>query len=744
MAVLLLGGTTFDQLAQDLPELPAVDDDLDQFTERSLVHLAEPIAVSVGGNAGNAAYTLARLGCRARLYTSLGHDLFGDTLEAWFKDVGCAVTPLAPKQTSFNFVATDVAARRYSFFFPVPVDGDAALDQLEDLVVGSGDHLMLAGYPHPDARVMYRWAERARGAGATVSVDIGPRLAGFTLDQITPLLPLLDVLFCNDGELAALAPSLSGWELKRLLAEQLAHGLVVKHGADGAEFIGRDEHVSVNAFPVRAAATVGAGDAFNAGYVFSWQEDKGGTRDRLRFAAAVAALVLERRRGVLRAPTAEEVRGFLMSVDDEERRTAMTELPRWATRLRERHPGSTLPSREDPIPDWLAEETARMPLWYTIREAQETRDRHPFLLHNEIHRQPDQWEEIVGSCWPRVEELADNLVGRGIRHVIFTGCESAFFTAIHGASTVPHLCGLRAEAIESFELANYFPVVDPATTLVVGHSGTGGSIETVQAMQAAARQGCTTLAITNTEGSAVVRASDLSLTYVTSQECGPCTSVVSTRILLQTMLAAAIGERNGQAAVAPETIRKALEGVADVGRDFLDREEDAVRQLARDYRDASSWLLVGSGPNYFSAREGTLKIEEQAILVGKGYRTGDFHHDALSLVAPERVVVAIEAAGAANERVVDAVHAANEGLSPTVAVTWSNDQGAAELGEAAQQRLHLTTELPELVVPIPMTLVFQLLGYYLGVERGFNPDTLRTDHEPNTRAWLTSFPLGTH
>jgi hypothetical protein len=43
-----------------------------------------------------------------------------------------------------------------------------------------------------------------------------------------------------------------------------------------------------------------------------------------------------------------------------------------------------------------------------------------------------------------------------------------------------------------------------------------------------------------------------------------------------------------------------------------------------------------------------------------------------------------------------------------------------------------------------MTIVFQLLGYYLGVERGYNPDTLRTDHLPNARAWLTSFPLGTH
>jgi glutamine---fructose-6-phosphate transaminase (isomerizing) len=420
------------------------------------------------------------------------------------------------------------------------------------------------------------------------------------------------------------------------------------------------------------------------------------------------------------------------------------QLPRWAARLKSRHPEAAMPTREDPIPDWLADETTRVPLWYTIREASETRNKHPFLLHKEIHRQPDQWAEIDSELWPAVGQLVDRLMDRGIRRIITTGCGSAFFTAIHGQFSIPRLCGIETTAIESFELANYFPAVDPDTTLVIGHSGTGGSIETVQAMEAASRRGCSTLAITNTDETPFARTSDLTLTYVTSQECGPCTSVVSTRILLQSMLATVIGEKGGFTGVESDQIRKALGQVAEVGRDFLVREENGVRDLAKTYKNAASWLLVGSGPNYFSAREGTLKIEEQAILVAKAYRTGDFHHDALSLVSPERVVVAIEAEGSANERVVDVLRAAVQAQSPTLAVTWTDGAGADRLAEAARHRIRLTPDVPEIVVPIPMTLVFQLLGYYLGVERGFNPDTLRTDNEPNTRAWLTSFPLGTH
>lgn len=401
-----------------------------------------------------------------------------------------------------------------------------------------------------------------------------------------------------------------------------------------------------------------------------------------------------------------------------------------------------MPTRDQPIPEWLQQEVVRTPLWYIIREAVERRSEHPYVLLDEIRRQPGQWAEIFGSKGPEVDRLAGVIVDGGVEQVIFTGSGSAFFTAIHGAFTFQRLTGIRAEAIESFELTHYFPRVDTGRTLVVAHSGTGGSIETIEAVRAAVERGCLTLAITNTEDSSVAKAARHSIVYETHQACGPCISVISTRILLQTMLALAVATRRGDG--SSTAVAASLLGVADAGRALLDQHESRIWELARQHRSAQSFLLVGSGPNYFSAREGTLKIEEQAILVAKAYRTGDFHHDALSLVAPARVVIAIEAAGSANERVVDTLRAAREGESPTIAVTWSGGAGASDLAQVADAHIAIAGDLPEIIAPIPMTLVFQLLGYYLGVERGFNPDTLRTDHLPNARAWLTSFPLGTH
>ena len=55
------------------------------------------------------------------------------------------------------------------------------------------------------------------------------------------------------------------WFLQRLPPDAT---LVVKRGADGAAAWRNTEHVICPAEPVRVIDTIGAGDAFNAGYLF--------------------------------------------------------------------------------------------------------------------------------------------------------------------------------------------------------------------------------------------------------------------------------------------------------------------------------------------------------------------------------------------------------------------------------------------------------------------------------------------
>jgi glucosamine--fructose-6-phosphate aminotransferase (isomerizing) len=417
-----------------------------------------------------------------------------------------------------------------------------------------------------------------------------------------------------------------------------------------------------------------------------------------------------------------------------------THMPRWAESIMRKH-GISEPPPAGVVPDWLRAEVEETPLWYIIREAKEVRRSHPYILIEELRKQPTQWREILDSFRPLIGAVADTIVARGTKEIIFTGCGSAFFTAIHGQYVVERLAGIRCRAVESFELLHYFPEVDPAQTVVVAHSGTGGSIETREALQEARDRGCLTVAIVNTPGSPLEGIAEKSICYETAQGCGPCISVISTRVLMQTLLGLELGRRLGRDAGRVSALYAQLKRCAEIGEAFLSTQEEAVRSIAELHKDTASFFLVGTGPNYFSAREGTLKIEEESICVSKAYRPGDFHHDVISILGPTNCTIAIAGNQATNPRIADCLDVAQAAESGTIAVVFD---GNDSLASHAEHSIRLESGIDELLTPIPLTLVFQLFGYYRGVARGFNPDTLRTDHWPNAKAWITAFPIGTH
>jgi len=417
-----------------------------------------------------------------------------------------------------------------------------------------------------------------------------------------------------------------------------------------------------------------------------------------------------------------------------------THMPRWAVLLMKKH-GISEPPAAGVVPEWLHEEVERTPLWYIIREAKEVRHAHPFLLIEELRKQPTHWREIVGSLRTEIETVANAIVARGTKEILFTGCGSAFFTAIHGEFVVERLAGIRCRAVESFELLHYFPEVDPARTVVIAHSGTGGSIETREALQKARDLGCLTLAMVNTPGSPLAKIGEHALCFETAQGCGPCISVISTRIVMQTLLGLELARGVGQKPARIGSLPGQIERCAAIGEAFLHTQEETVRSLAEQFKDAASFFLVGTGPNYFSAREGTLKIEEESICVSKAYRPGDFHHDVIAILGPTNCTIAIAGNEATNPRIADCLDVARAAESSTIAVVFEDND---LLASHAQHVIRLSGGLDELLTPIPLTLVFQLFGYYRGVARGFNPDTLRTDHWPNAKAWITAFPIGTH
>jgi len=415
-------------------------------------------------------------------------------------------------------------------------------------------------------------------------------------------------------------------------------------------------------------------------------------------------------------------------------------LPRWAKRLLDKYPNAERPTPETPIPAWLEEELRRVPLWYHIREAaDDPRFTPPYHVIEDIHHQAALLRKAL-ALHDRLSEIADHIVAEGYEHLVFIGCGSAYYTSLFSTFLFPRLTGLTAEGVEAWEFRNYW-LPSSRKTMVIAQSATGGSLEVLEATKRAQKEWkIPVLAITNTLDSPLEAVANEAVVFPTGQKAGPDISVIPTRLMLLYLLAIAIGERTKFHSSLVGQVKEQIAATPEVIEQFLREEESRVQQLAQKHAQQSCFLVVGGGPNWFTALEAALKIEEESRTPCRTYQTADYPHMAISLLAPSRTTIVFAPPGPSYDRLHVCVRTAKVAGSPTIAVVVKGDNQITYDADA----LITVPNVNELMMPIPGTVVGQLFGYYLGVAKNVNPDTLGTDQLTHAKAWLTAFPLGMH
>jgi 2-dehydro-3-deoxygluconokinase len=178
-------------------------------------------------------------------------------------------------------------------------------------LIKHASHLHITGITmalSESAREAVRHAVRlARHHGLTVSLDVNYRTALSTQEQarerLTPLLATIDVLFAGEGELSLLTAEPAEQEAVHAVHATGVAEVVIKRGSRGAtvhtqETVHTEETVHTKgniihapAVPVTAVDTVGAGDAFAAGYLAALL-DNAPVPERLRLATLAGAFAV--------------------------------------------------------------------------------------------------------------------------------------------------------------------------------------------------------------------------------------------------------------------------------------------------------------------------------------------------------------------------------------------------------------------------------------------------------------------
>jgi sugar/nucleoside kinase (ribokinase family) len=238
---------------------------------------SQSLRKSIGGAEANVAIGLARLGLRAAYVGRVGADPFGDEIVRTLRGEGVDVSRVqrSPQRPTGLMVKelrspADVRVHYYrERSAATELDGIGEVPPARH-VHATGITLALGAGP---AAAVSELLAAARAMGAGVSFDPNIRLKLWSLQAavaaVRAVLPDVDDLLLSEAEALAISGAADLAEALRRLGDQGIARIVVRRGAEGAVGIAEGERVEVAADAAGPVVdSVGAGDAFTAGYLF--------------------------------------------------------------------------------------------------------------------------------------------------------------------------------------------------------------------------------------------------------------------------------------------------------------------------------------------------------------------------------------------------------------------------------------------------------------------------------------------
>lgn len=273
---------------------------------------ARGLTISPGGKGLNQAAAASRLGAEeVRLVGCVGDDMFGAEMVAALRQVGVDTAHIQIAADARTSIAAIIVREQLPGFIGAP-DASRRVSQAQiraataDLRPGD---VLLVGFEVPQPLVAYA-LQLGRAAGATTVVNPAPF---FTRDSfVVDYLPLIDLLIPNLLEAQLLMDSESD-DVDRLGCGLLGKGVgrvVLTLGEAGSILYEPGGALAQRAFPVAAADTTGASDAFAGafcvGLARGWR-----VRRTLAFASAAAGLACAKPGTMTSLPERSEVESLL-------------------------------------------------------------------------------------------------------------------------------------------------------------------------------------------------------------------------------------------------------------------------------------------------------------------------------------------------------------------------------------------------------------------------------------------------
>lgn len=237
------------------------------------------LSLGMGGSESNVAIALSRLGTSVAWAGRVGDDSLGDLVLRELAAEGVVVEALRDSSAQTGFMIKERRTMDHLKIWYYRADSAGSRFSREDVPaerIAKARLLHLTGITpalsSSCAEAAHYAIDIAREAGVMVSFDVNYRTSLWTSSEageaFRKFIARADIVFAGDDEAAiVVGASPDSLELARRLAALGPGQAVIKRGPNGCAALIAGEEFAQEAIPINVVDTVGAGDAFVAGYI---------------------------------------------------------------------------------------------------------------------------------------------------------------------------------------------------------------------------------------------------------------------------------------------------------------------------------------------------------------------------------------------------------------------------------------------------------------------------------------------
>ncbi|BCJ97501.1 carbohydrate kinase family protein [Anaerocolumna chitinilytica] len=250
---------------------------IEKFPEPGQEDITDVMDTFVGGGAALFTLGLGKLGLRPVFQGSVGNDCYGKFILEEFQKSNVDLSLLTysnQNKTGISLSFTNEKDR--SFLTYRGTNSEINIGEVDLDKVGQARHIHITGYEGQKNHREYQklLTDIKQLDNVSVSFDVGWDSSGEWYEGIYELFPFIDVLFMNETEAIHYGRKTDAREAMKDFAAYTKIA-VAKLGKKGSIAYSGSEFHQAASYQVKAVDTTGAGDSFNAGFIYGYLKGKG-------------------------------------------------------------------------------------------------------------------------------------------------------------------------------------------------------------------------------------------------------------------------------------------------------------------------------------------------------------------------------------------------------------------------------------------------------------------------------------